>query len=79
MCDVVQSKSVAGIVVHTVLCNAGFVVPVAERIGKLADIAVQECELRNFKETVTATTGADLFSEHTPPRLTRLLKKSQKF
>lgn len=50
MGSLVQSKSVANMIVHSVLSNTGLLFPIAGTVMKLVDSAVGEYPLRDWKK-----------------------------
>lgn len=67
----VQTASVAEKIVQSVLSNMGFIVPIAELVGKLVDRVVDEGCSREIKEASTTTAGTTTFIELAPADPTR--------
>lgn len=57
MRSLVQTKSVADIIVQEVLFNNRFIFPIAETPGMLVDRGVGECHLRDIDEASKTTAG----------------------
>lgn len=55
-----KTKSVADVTVQTVLSNKGFIVPIAETVGKLVDRAVDDCHLHDIKKASRTTADINL-------------------
>lgn len=74
MCDLVQTKLLADIIVQVVLTSNRFIVSIAETMVKQVDRAVYKCCSRDIKEGLTASAYTNMSIERQQPRSTRLSK-----
>lgn len=71
MRNLIQTKSATDVVAQAVLSNtAGFIVMIAETVGKQVERAVDIFHLRNTEEASKTIVGTDLSNKSLPPRLT---------
>lgn len=60
MHSLVQDQAVENKIFYSVLYNTRFIVPIAEKVGKMMARAVNEYRLRDMKEASTAGAGTEL-------------------
>lgn len=72
ICNTVQTKWVADIIVQEVLSNTGFTAPIAKTVGKSVNRGVDECCLHGIEEVSTTTTATNYYNEDPMSRLKRL-------
>lgn len=71
MHDLLQTNSVADIIVQAVLSSTGFIVPIAGTVGRFLDRDVDKCDLRDNEEVSMTTAGNNRSNEGPLPRLTK--------
>lgn len=65
--DVVQINLVEDKIVQKVLSSSGLVISIAENAGWVVGRALDECGIPNIGESLTATSGKDLFNKRSLP------------